>query len=209
MINSSSEGKKYFYKKQYKEALEKFIEEKNDYASGVCCLLLKREKEAENYFKKDVKNSRASEWGLIVLDLINLKTPRKTPAFFQTRAYLEIYLNLFLENDLIEWAQNMISSCDVLYKSNPEVYKFMARALFSNGYIDIAITFCKKTLRLFYSDPEAFLILSQCYYLKNDLGEALDCINKVMAMVDDYYPAKIFKRILKKDIEELHKKEQY
>ena len=111
-----------------------------------------------------------------------------------------------MENDLIEWAQNLISSCNTLYQSNPETYKFIARALFSIGYIDVAITFCNKTLRLFYSDPEAFLILSQCYYLKNDLGEALDCVNKVLAMVDDYYPAKIFRRILKKDIEELHKK---
>jgi tetratricopeptide (TPR) repeat protein len=137
---------------------------------------------------------------LTVLNLINLRIPKIEPSFFQTRAQLEIYINLFIENGLIEWAQNMVSMCDILYQANPESYKFIARALYSNGYFDLAITFCKKTLKLFYCDPEAFLILSQCYYLIGDLGEALDCVNRVNAMVEDYFPALLFKQVLKEEI---------
>ena len=135
-----------------------------------------------------------------MLDLIELKEPKTKLSFFQTRAQLEIYLNLFLENECIEWAQNLISSEDVLFKANPESYKFIARALFANGYLDIAISFCKKTLRCFYSDPEAFLILSQCYFLKGELGESLDCINRINAMVDNYFPAILFRKIIKEKI---------
>ena len=67
--------------------------------------------------------------------------------------------------------------------------------------------FCKKTLKLFYSDPEAFLILSQCYYLLGDLGEALDCVNRVNNMIDDYFPAKVFENILREEIKKKNLKQ--
>ena len=195
MINNEKKAKEYFYQKEYDKALEIFVENDNKYAAGLCCLMLKKENEAKNFWNSNKKNCPASRFGLIVLDLIELKT-NKLPSFFETRAQLEIYLNLFLENNLIEWAENLISCCDFLYQANPESYKFIARALYSNGYFDLAITFCKRSLRLFYCDPEAFLILSQCYYLKGELGESLDCINKVLNMVYDYYPAIIIKKII-------------
>lgn len=191
-------AKDYFYNKKYEEALKIFCKIEDFYGAGLCSLLLKDEILALNYWKK--ANCPASKWGIAILDLIHLKIPKKRPSFFQTRAQLEIYINLFLENDLIEWAQNIIAMCDYLYQSNPESYKFIARALYSNGYFDLAITFCKKTLKLFYCDPEAFLILSQCYYLIGNLGEALDCINRVNDIVDDYFPAIVFKQIIKEGI---------
>lgn len=200
MTCQTKSAKEYFYEKNYKQALVIFGKENDLYSAGLCALLLKKQEIAKKYWKK-ATSSPASQWGLAVLDLINLKTPRQQPSFFQVRAQLEIYLNLLIENDLIEWAQNLISSHDILYKSNPESYKFIARALFSNGYLDLAITFCKKTLKLFYCDPEAFLILSQCYFLLGDLGEALDCVNRVNDMVEDYYPAILFQKIIKEEIE--------
>ncbi|MBQ4647091.1 MAG: hypothetical protein IJB79_07055 [Candidatus Gastranaerophilales bacterium] len=197
-------AKDYFYNKNYQEALIIFDNLKDYYSSGLCALLLKDEKKAKEYWLKAKGYSPAANWGLAALSLINLKIPKKMPSFFQTRANLEIYINLFIENGLIEWAQNLVSMCDTLHQANPESYKFIARALYSNGYFDLAITFCRKTLRLFYCDPEAFLILSQCYFLIGDLGEALDCINRVNAMVDDYYPAILFKQILKEEIQKKH-----
>lgn len=196
-------AKKYFYQKEYKKAFDIFSNI-NDcyYESGLCALLLKDEKTALNYWEKNAKKCPGCAFGLCVLGFINLK-PSKTPTFFQTRAQLEIFINLFLENELIDWAQNLIGYCDLLYRSNPESYKFIARALFSNGYFDTAIFFAKKTLKLHYFDPEAFLILAQCEFLLGNLGEALDVINKVNSMVSDYFPAKIFKMVI---IEEMNKK---
>ena len=200
MTTQINEAKKYFYNKEFNNALEIFLQENSHYEAGLCFLLLGDEKKAKKCFEINSKNCPASAFGLCILKLIHLEIPKKKPSFFQTRAFLEIYLNLFLENNLLEWAQNLISSCDILYCSNPETYKFIARSLYSNGYFDLAITFCKKTLRQFYSDPEAFLILSQCHYLLKDLGEALDCINRVLNMVDDYYPALLFREILREEI---------
>ena len=195
MIKSEKIAKEHFYKKEYSEALEIFTKDDNKYAAGLCSLMLKNKDEAKRLWTINKKNCPASRFGLAVLNFIELKTDI-LPSFFETRAQLEIYLNLFLENEMLEWAENLISCCDFLYRSNPESYKFIARALYSNGYFDLAITFCKRSLKLFYCDPEAFLILSQCYYLKDNLGEALDYINKVLNMVYDYYPAIVFKKII-------------
>ena len=200
MIPQIKKAKEYFYEKKYKEALEIFENCQELYYSGLCSLLLKDEQKAKDYFEKSCSYSPSSQWGLAVLDLIHLKRPKKRPSFFQTRAFLEIYISLFIENGLIEWAENMVSMCDTFYLSNPESYKFIARALFANGYFDLAMTFCEKSLKLFYVDPEAFLILSQCHYLKGNLGEALDCVNRITALISDYYPTILFRDVLKKEI---------
>lgn len=193
-------AKQYFYQKKYQEALDIFSQDKNCfYESGLCSLLLKNEKSAFEFWNKNKKQCPACEFGLNILNFIKLK-PSKTPSFFQTRAQLEIFLNLFLENNMIDWAQNLISNCDALYQANPESYKFIARALFSNGYFDLSIYFCKKSIKLHYCDPEAFLILSQCEFLLGNLGEALDAINRINRMVSDYFPAKIFKIIITEEI---------
>ena len=189
----------YFYNKDYKTALKLFLKSENYYGAGLCSLLLCNTKRAKIFWSIN-KNCPASKWGLVMLDFIQLKK-NKIPTFFQTRAQLEIYLSLFIENNLIEWAQNLISCCDVLFRANPESYKFIARALYANGYFKLAINFCKKSLRYFYSDPEAFLIMSQCQFLLSDIAEALDSINRTLAIVPMYYPAKLFKKILLEEIE--------
>ena len=186
-----NKAKDYFYQKAYKSAFEIFCAENDYYGAGLCAFLQGDCDLARSFWKKN-SSCPACSWGLKVLDFVALKVPRKKASFFQTRAYLEVYINLLIENNKIEWVQNLVASCDLLYQSNPESFKFIARALFSNGYFELAIMFCKKTLKLFYSDPEAFLILSQCYYLLGDLGEALDCVNRVNNMIDDYFHAKVF-----------------
>ena len=204
-MNSLTEtkAKEYFYQKNYSEALKLFLENENYYAVGLCSLLLKDVQSAENYWRKKRNECPASAFGLCVLNYISLK-PSKIPSFFQTRAQLEIYLNLFIENNLIEWAENLISNCDNLSLANPETYKFIARALFANGYFKLAITFCKKSIKLCYCDPEALLILGQCNLLLGNLGEALDSVNRILDIAPEYYPALLLKDILKKEIAKKH-----
>ena len=102
MIPQIKKAKEYFYEKKYKEALEIFENCQELYYSGLCSLLLKDEQKAKDYFEKSCSYSPSSQWGLAVLDLIHLKRPKKRPSFFQTRAFLEIYISLFIENGLIE-----------------------------------------------------------------------------------------------------------
>ena len=200
MERTKQNAKQLFYNKEYEKALKIFSKKNKFYEAGLCSLLLKDEINAREFWQKKAKDCPACAWGLCILGYINLKN-EKNATFFQTRAFLEVYLSLFLDNELIEWAQNLISCCDILYRTNPEAYKFIARALYANGYFELAITFCQKSLRLFYADPEALLILSQCQYLLKNGPDALDSVNKVLNMVPDYYPAKIFRNILIEEIE--------
>lgn len=202
-----NKAKLYFYKKDYKSALELFIKEKDNYGAGLCSLLLNNKKQAHSFWKKSEKSCPGCAFGLCALRIIELDY-KKLPTFFQVRAFFEVYVDLFLQNEYLEWAENMISCCDELFTKNPEIYKFIARVLFSNGYFKLAITFCKRSLKFFYSDPEAFLILSQCHYLMGDLGESLDCINRTLYIADNYYPAIIFKNIIKEAIENKHAKKE-
>ncbi len=199
MTRSEQTAKQYFYKGEYEKALKIFAKKNKYYEAGLCSLLLKDEKSAREFWQKKLNHCPACAWGLCILGFINLKSERNA-TFFQTRAFLEVYLNLFFENNLIEWAQNLVSCCDILYRANPEAYKFIARALYANGYFELAVTFCKKSLRLFYADPEALLILSQCQYLLKNRADALDSVNKVLNMVPNYFPAKIFRNILMEEI---------
>ncbi len=187
-------AKKYFYEKKYKNALNLFIKEKNYFGAGLTSLLLKNQQDAFKYWNLN-KNCKGCQFGLYTLDYINLKTP-KIPTFFQTRAFLEIFLNLFLEDKLFEWAQNFINCYETFYRGNPESYKFIARALFANGYCELSSTFCKKSLDIFYTDPEALLILAQnCYILKN-YEEAKYYNDRILKLTPEYYPAKLFNNIL-------------
>ncbi len=191
-------AKDYFYQKDYKSALKLFLKENDYYGAGLCSLLLCNTNRARVFWSIN-KNCPACKWGLSILNIVQLKEA-KMPSFFQTRAQLEVYLNLFINNNLIEYAQNLVSCCDLFFKANPESYKFIARALFANGYFKLAISFCKKSLRFFYADPEAFLILSQCQYLLADLGEAMDSVNRTLAIAPTYYPAKLFRNIILESI---------
>jgi len=89
MNNSETlNAKQYFYNKDYINALKLFKQEENNYASGLCYLLLKNKEKAKEYWEKNKKNSPASQWGLIILNLIELNL-KELPTFFQTRAFLE------------------------------------------------------------------------------------------------------------------------
>lgn len=199
MINEIQNAKELFYQKKYKQAFEIFESNNEFYYAGLCCLLQKDLDKAKKLFEKNKDNCPACEFGLVVIDYINNKR-EKIPSFFQTRAFLEVYISLFIENHLEDYCESLISACDTLFNGNPEAYKFIARALFANGYFDLAITFCKKSLDLFYSDPEALLIVAQCYYLINNKTDALNYIKKLRRLIKDYYPAILFEEILIKDL---------
>lgn len=201
MINTNIEkAKDFFYKKDYLNAYKIFSQLSDCmYETGLCALMINNLEEARKCWLKSKSYSPASEFGLYILDCIDLKA-RQLPSFFQTRAFLEIYLNLFLENNLVKWSENVVGYCEYFAKSNPEAFKFIARALYSNGYFSLAVRFLNKSITICPYDPEALLILSQCEFLLGNRGEALDIINKSLVYAPDFFPSKLMKNIILDDI---------
>lgn len=192
-------AKELFYKGDYKEALQLFKNENHNYEAGLCALLLGDEKLAKDFWTKDKNPDIATKWGLIVLNIINLRI-KERPTFFQVRAFLEVYINLFIVNKQYTWAENLISACDILVRSNPETYKFIARVLFANGYLNLVHKFLSESKKLFYNDPEAHLIEAQTYYLEQDYKNAYKSIEETLSSAGDYYPALQFKKIIEEKI---------
>lgn len=192
-------AKEFFYNGDYKEALKLFNDTKSYYEAGLCALLLSDEKLARSMWEKDKEPCIATKWGLIVLDLIHLKI-KERPTFFQVRAFLEVYLNLFIINSHLKWAENIISACDILCRSNPEVYKFIARVLFANGYFELTHHFIEESKKIFYLDPEAHFIDSQTYFLEGNYKMAYEAIIDTLTSAGEYYPALEFKKTIEEKL---------
>ncbi len=192
-------AKELFYQGDYTKALELFSAENSNYEAGLCALLLNDEENAKIFWTKDKDPDIATKWGLIILNIIHLKI-KERPTFFQVRAFLEVYLNLFIQNKQLSWAENLISACDIFARSNPESYKFIARALFANGYLELSHKFLNESKKLFYCDPESHFIDSQAYFLEGKFEKALESINETLKSASEYYPAIEFKKIIEQKI---------
>ncbi len=192
-------AKELFYQGDYTKALELFSAENSNYEAGLCALLLNDEENAKIFWTKDKDPDIATKWGLIILNIIHLKI-KEHPTFFQVRAFLEVYLNLFIQNKQLSWAENLISACDIFARSNPESYKFIARALFANGYLELSHKFLNESKKLFYCDPESHFIDSQAYFLEGKFEKALESINETLKSASEYYPAIEFKKIIEQKI---------
>ena len=192
-------AKELFYNGNYKSALELFSAENLYYEAGLCALLSDDEISAKTFWTKEKNPDIATSWGLIILNIINLKI-KERPTFFQVRAFLEVYLNLFIQTRHLSWAENLISACDIFAKSNPETYKFIARALFANSYLELTHKFLNESKKLFYFDPEAHFIDSQAYFIEGKYDKALKSINETLNSASDYNPAIEFKKIIEQKI---------
>lgn len=184
-------AKELFYNKDYSHAQQIFTSLNCPYEAGFCAFLEGDEKGAKNLWENSKNKDIATLWGLCVLDLIRLKI-RRRPSFFQVRAFLEVYLNLLIENEQYAWAENIISASNFLVECNPEAYKFVARVLFANNYLDLTLRFVELSKDVFPLDPEALYIEAQTHYLKKDYKKAKDAALETLIAVPDYNPAKEF-----------------
>ena len=192
-------AKKYFYNKDYKSACEIFLKYKKFYESGMCFLFMNDIKNAKKYWQMDKENKFASSWGLNVLEFIKLKM-LKPPTYLQIRAFYEMYIELFIENSMIDYAQNLINMYPTLSKYNSETYKFVCRALYAKEYYDLALDFAKKTEEEYNFDPEALYISADINFMRKNYAKSFDEIRKILDVIPNYYPARKLKETLLKTI---------
>lgn len=188
-------AKDLFYKKEYRQAKDIFLSLNKFYEAGLCFLLLGDLANAKKYWKKDKTNLFASSWGLNVLDYIKLKF-KKPSSFLQIRAFYETYIGLLIENNFIEYAQNLINTANELSKSNPEVLKFLSRVLNAYGYDDLSLEFVRRIKEFGYMDPEAFFISSEIYFHRGEYSNALDDLKLILDVLPEYYPANRLKTMI-------------
>lgn len=166
------------------------------YEEGLCKLLLQDTQGAQQCWAKCEDNLFASSWGLVVIDLINNKIPEKPPKYLQIRAFFEIYMSLFIENKLFNYADNIAKYYKYLTYYNLEVPKFLARVLHAYNYDQQALNFVEISSLENYVDVEALFIAAQIYKKENNYTKAENCIESVLKNAPTYYPALELKKSL-------------
>lgn len=185
-----------FENRQYDKAKEIFLNNDMLYEAGFCSLLSKNLNSAKLIWKEVKDPCPATGWGLIILDILENKPFVKGPGYFQTRAFFEVYLNLFIENKLYDWADSVIESYKFFTRSNSEVPKFIARVLSIWGYSALVHEFSEISKKICYFDPEIHFIEAETYLAEEKYNQAYDCIKETLKVAPGYYPAKKLKEML-------------
>lgn len=118
------------------------------------------------------------------------------PSYFQVRNFLEIDLNLLIKAGQPQLVENIINGADLFYSVNPESYKFIARVMLFNDYIDIALHYLAKAKDTLYNDPEMHFILATCYVRKNQIAMARKALQDCLTILPGYFPARNLEKTL-------------
>ena len=187
-----------FENKHYDKAKEIFLNNDMLYEAGFSALLAGNLNSARLIWKEVKDPCLATGWGLIILDVIENKPFTKSPGYFQTRAFYEVYLNLFIENKLYDWADNMIDAYKFFTRSNSEVPKFIARILAFWGYSSLVHEFAEISKKICYFDPEIHFIEAEMYFAEEKYNQAYDAVKETLKVSPGYFPAAKMKEMIEK-----------
>ena len=187
-----------FDNKHYDKAKEIFLNNDMLYEAGFSALLAGNLNSARLIWKEVKDPCLATGWGLIILDVIENKPFTKSPGYFQTRAFYEVYLNLFIENKLYDWADNMIDAYKFFTRSNSEVPKFIARILAFWGYSSLVHEFAEISKKICYFDPEIHFIEAEMYLAEEKYNQAYDAVKETLKVSPGYFPAAKMKEMIEK-----------
>ncbi len=187
-----------FENKHYDKAKEIFLNNDMLYEAGFSALLAGNLNSARLIWKEVKDPCLATGWGLIILDVIENKPFTKSPGYFQTRAFYEVYLNLFIENKLYDWADNMIDAYKFFTRSNSEVPKFIARILAFWGYSSLVHEFAEISKKICYFDPEIHFIEAEMYLAEEKYNQAYDAVKETLKVSPGYFPAAKMKEMIEK-----------
>lgn len=185
-----------FENRQYDKAKEIFLNNDMLYEAGLSSLLSGNLNSAKLIWKEVKNPCPAVGWGLIILDILENKSFTSEPRYFQTRAFFEVYLNLFIENKLYDWADRIIESYKFFTHSNNEVPKFIARILSFWGYFPLAHEFAEISKKICWFDPEIHFIEAETYLAEEKYNQAYEAIKETLKAASEYYPAKKMKTML-------------
>ena len=165
---------------------EFFKKNKNLLELAYCYLLEGNIYNALILFKKI--DSPRGLWGKRLLKIF-LDEFDEVPSYFEVRDFFELDMNLFINLQKYDYANNMLKNADLFYSINSESYKFIARVLLNNGYLDPAKIYLEKSKEKFYNDPELHYIDMQYYEKKKEYNLALIAVENCLSVIPSYYPA--------------------
>lgn len=172
-----------------KDAYLYFNKAKNIYGCAYCKFLTGNLEEA-NIMLKLIKNSSpAVNWLIFLIEVINNKITNQ-PTYFQIRNFYEQDLEMLFHYKQNDFINKIVEKNYYMENFNKEIYKYTARVLLNNKYIDIAEKFLKKSIDICYKDPETHYILGELYISKKNFSKAKKEFDISNNVTGEYLPAK-------------------
>ncbi|MEI7473180.1 MAG: hypothetical protein WCK67_00240 [bacterium] len=187
----------HFENKNYDLAAKIYYQINELYQAGFCEILMGSPLVAKKVWDK-IPDSEPVKWGKSFLMLIddNISNP-KVPSLLQIRNHLESDLNYLIQADRVDYAENLINCADILVEVNPESYKFIGKALMTNGFNNIAADFLLKSQKVIPNDPEIYYFLGQYSYNLGSIDEAINMFGQCLDINNAYTPARLMIEKLK------------
>ena len=162
----------------------------NSYAleEAYCCILDDNLERASELFKKNINSDIRAHWGVYLVSMLKLNA-QICPSYFELRNFLEIDLNILIQNAKGKYVQNVLAYTEYMSKINPEIYKFIGRVFYNNGLRDEGMYLFEMAKDAFYQDPELHYLLACAYLDRNDKKMALHYAKTCQEVLPKYFPA--------------------
>jgi tetratricopeptide (TPR) repeat protein len=181
----------YFEHRNYDLAANIYYQTGELYQAGFCELLSGSPEKSFELWNK-LPDSEPVQWAKSLLTMIdNTISSPKLPSFIQIRNHLEADLSYIIQADRIEYAENLINCSDLLVQINPEAYKFIGKALMTNGFNSIAADFLLKSQQTIPNDPEIYYFLGQYSYDIGSIEESITMFEECLRINSSYSPARL------------------
>lgn len=133
-------------------------------------------------------NSIRADWAIKLIPIMQGYLG-ELPTYFQVRNFLEIDITLLFKAGMPDYVEYILGAAETFYDINRESYKFFARALLKNGYLNAAKAFLDKSLDVCWRDPELHYLFVEYYMINNDGKNAKKALDNCLEVSPDYFPA--------------------
>ena len=181
-------GKIELYSGNIKEAYNYFNKAQNIYGCCYCNFLTNKINEAKTLLNIVKESSSAVNWLICLINILE-DNYNQTPTYFQIRNYYEQDLNMLFLYKKTEYIKKIINENSYLEYFNREIYKYSGRVLLNNNQWNLAEKFLKKSLDIFYKDPETHYLLGELYEKEKDYTNAKKEYKLANEVNKGYYPA--------------------
>lgn len=183
-------GKIALYEINPDDAFEYFNKAGNVYGCAYCKFLT-GDIEESRILSTLIKNtSPTSDWILCITNIL-CDDFSVNPTYFQIRNFYEQDLELLFLYKQYAIINKLINLNKYFETFNREIYKYSARVLANNSHYKESKQLLKKSLEIYYKDPETHYMLGEIYEKENDLEKAKLSYKKAIEVNTEYMPASI------------------
>lgn len=176
------------YRRNFAQAIKHYARIPDYFQAGYCALLMGDLKQVETYWTPLVK-ANPTHWCAHLYGMISQQL-QTVPTLLQIRNYLEQDICHLLQNNQIQFAENLLAHAHYLAQINPESYKLIGRSLTLEKRYKQAEYFLRLGQKNLPQDPEVYYHLGEILALLNRPTEAALMLKQCLLISSVYHPAR-------------------